>query len=279
MVDILDLLAANPQIQQFLTSLGISVTKEAGKKIGKWIVESITTKIRGSELFEDRKIKETEQLLDGLISQKKTTGITLLGNYWIEFLTFMFPDREIAIDRLTQTECDYIAQRIFTGLGFEQLLLDTGYRPEKIRYMTSFPGVQSRANHYFDLAARFEQEYFDNFLCARVIDIRVGSPKIFVNSLPRVVSDINGNPSRPPIFRDHDIFAIVMSNELSLLKLSRLRQTIRTVQETNDVILPRLILISNQELLELLSRENKEERGDRMKRKFQEARLYRGGIE
>ena len=279
MVDILDLLASNLQIQQFLTSLGISVTKEAGKKIGKWIVGSITAKIRESKLFEDRKIRETEQLLDGLISKKKTTGITLLANYWIEFLAFMLPDREITIDKLTATECDYIAQRILTGLGFEQLVLDIGYRPEKIRYMTSFSGVQSRANHYFDLAARFEQEYFDNFLCARVIDIRVSSPQDFVNSLPRVVSDINGDPSRPPIFRDHDIFAIVMSNELSSYRLTRLRQTIRTVQETNDVILPRLILMSNQELLELLSCENKEERGSRMKRKFQEVRLYRGGVE
>ena len=273
----MDLLMSNPQIQQFLTSLGISTAKEAGEKIGKWIVDSIATKIKESKLFKDKKIQETEELLNGLITKKKPAGITLLGNYWIDFLTFMFPDREVAIDKLTQTECDYIAQRIFTGLGFEQLLLDVGCKLEKIRYMTHFTGVQSRAPHNFDLAASFEQKFFDNFLCARVIDIRLSSPQDFVNSLPRVVSDINGDPSTPPLLRDHDIITIVMANKLSSYRLTKLRQTIRTVQETNDIILPRLVLISNQELLELLGSEDYEERGKRMDRKFQEVRLYRGG--
>ena len=277
LADILDLLMSNPQIQQFLTSLGMSTAKEAGEKIGKWVVDSITTKIRDSKLFGNQKIKAADELLNGLIS-KKPTGITLLTNYWLEFLTFMFPDREITIDKLNQSECDYIAQRIFTGLGFEQLLLDMGYRLEKIRYMTYFPGLQSRAFHYFDLAANFEQEYFDNVLCARVIDIRVSSPQDFVNSLPRVVSDINGDPYRPPILRDHDIVTIIISNDLSTSRLTKFRQTIRTVQETN-IILPRLILIANQELSELLRCKNQKERGDRMRRKLQEVRLYRGVVE
>jgi len=268
---------SNPQIQQFLTSLGISAAKEAGEKIGRWIVDSIAAKIKESKLFKDEKIRETEELLDGLISKKKTAGITLLGNYWIDFLTFMFPDREVAIDKLTRTECDYVAQRIFTGLGFEQLLLDLGCKLEEIRYMTHFPGVQSRALHYFDLAASYEQKFFDNFLCARVIDIRMSSPQDFVNSLPRVVSDINGNPSTQLVFRDHDIIAIVMANELSSHRLTRLRQTMRTVQDTNDTFLPRLVLFSNQELLELLSSEDYEQRARRMDRKFLEVRLYRGG--
>jgi len=277
LVDILDLLMSNPQIQQFLTSLSMSATKEAGEKIGKWIVNSIECKIKESKLFRNEKIKETDGLLKELIS-KKTKEITPLTNYWIEFLTFMFPDREIMIDKLNETDCDYIAHRIFTGLGFEQLLLDMGYRIEKIRYMTHFPGLQSRALHYFDLAASFEQEYFDNFLCARVIDIRVSSPQDFVNSLPRVVSDINGDPTRPAQLRDHDIITIIVSNNLTLNRLTKLRQTIRTVQDI-DTFLPRLVLVSNQELSELLECKDDKERGERMKRKFQDIRLYRGVIE
>lgn len=276
MSDLLELLILNPQIQQFLTSLGMSAAKEAGQRIGKWIVDSIANKIKRSKLFEDTRIRETEQLLTGLISEKKTR-ITLLASYWLDFLTFMFPDREVTIDKLTEADCDYIAQRIFTGLGFEQLLLDIGYELEKIQYMTYFSGIQSRARHYFDLTASYEQEYFDNFLCARVIDIRVSSPQDFVNSLPRVVDDINGDPSRPSLLRDHDIIPLVMANQLSSYRVNKLRQTIRTVQETNDVILPRLVLVSNQELLELLGSTNLEERRKRIRRKFEEVRLYRGG--
>jgi len=277
LADIVDLLVSNPQIQQFLASLTISVTKEAGGQIGKWIVNSIGAKIRGSKLLKEERIKEADKVLNGLIA-KKTSEMTLLANYWIEFMTFMFPDREITIDKLSESECDYIAQRIFTGLEFEQLLLDMGYKPDKIRYMTHFSGLQSRALYYFDLTASFEQEYFDNFLCARVIDIRASSPQEFINSIPRVVSDINGDPSRPAVLRDHDIFNIVLSNDLSSSRLTKLRQTVRTVQDTNPFI-PRLVLVTNQELSEFLLCKNSEERAERIRSKLQDVRLYRGVVE
>lgn len=254
----------------------MSAAKEAGQRIGKWVVDSIATKIKESRLFKEKRITETEDLLAGLVSEKKTR-ITLLASYWIDFLTFMFPDREVTIDKLTQADCDYIAQRIFTGLGFEQLLLDIGYELEKIQYMSYFSGIQSLTRYYFDLTASYEQEYFDNFICARVVDIRVSSPQDFINSLPRVIADINGDPSRPSLLRDHDIIPLVMANQLSTHQLNKLRKTIRTVQDTNDVILPRLVLFSNLELLELLGSTNLEERKKRIKRKFEEVRPYRGG--
>jgi hypothetical protein len=277
LTDIVDLLVSNPQIQQFLASLTVSVTKEAGSRIGKWIVSSIGAKMRESQLLGDDRVKDANKVLNELIT-RKTSGMTLLANYWIEFLTFMFPDREMTIDRLSESECDYIAQRILTGLEFEQLLLDTGYKPDKIRYMTHFSGLQSRALYYFDITASFEQEYFDNFLCARVIDIRASSPQDFVNSIPRVVSDINGDPSSPAILRDHDIFGVVLSNDLSSSRLTRLRQTIRTVQDTNPSV-PRLVLVTNQELSEFLACDTQEERAERIKSKLQEFRLYRGVVE
>ena len=276
MSDLLELLILNPQIQQFLTSLGLTTAREAGQRIGKWVVDSIAEKVKKSKLLTENRMRETEKLLTELVSEKKMR-VTPLANYWINFLAFMFPDREATIDKLTKADCDYIAQRIFTGLGFQQLVLDVGYGLEKMRYMTHFIGVHSRAFHYFDLTASYEQEYFDNFLCARVIDIHVSSPQDFVNSLPTVVGDINGDVSRPPILRDHDIIPLVMANRLSSNALTKLRHSIRTVQEKNDIILPRLVLVSNQELLELLSSKNIEERKKRMKRKFEEVRLYRGG--
>lgn len=277
LVDVLDLLMSNPQVQQFLTSLSMTITTEAGGQIGKWVVSSIGSKIKSCKLFKNDKIGKTEKLLNDLIS-KKSEEITLFSNYWIEFLTFMFPDREVSIDKLTMAECDYIAQRILTGLGFEQLVLETGYKSTKIRYMTHFSGLQSNALYYFDITAGFEQEYFDNFLFGRVIDTRVSSPQEFINSIPAAVSDINGDPARPAQLRDHDIITMIIPNDLTSSRLAKLRQTIRTVQERNPFI-PRLVLMPNQEFSELLACTNPEERKERMRRKFQDVRLYRGVIE
>jgi len=276
-VDILDLLVTNPQVQQFLTSLGLSVAKEAGQKIGKWVVNSISTKLTHLQWFEEKRIEESKNTLEGLFIKKPVHQVSLLGNYWIEFLTFMFPEREVEINKLTENDCDYVAQRIFTAMCFEQLLLDTQCNIENIRYMTYFSGIQSRDYHYFDLKARFEQRFFDNFLCARVIDIMANSPLAYVNSLPRVVSDINGNPNTPSVLRDHDVIAVVLSRDPSNRTITRLRSTIRSVQETSNIILPRLILFTNQELLEILGSQNPKDRSTRLERKLQEVKLYRGG--
>jgi hypothetical protein len=257
-------------------SLSISATKEAGERVGRWIVASIGAKLKGSKLFKVEKVKEAEQMLSSLIT-KKTGEMTLLSNYWIEVITFMFPDREIDLPKLNENECDYVAQRIFSGLGFEQLLLDAGYKLPKIRYMTHLSGLESQQIYYFDIVASFEQEYFDNFLCARVIDTRVSSPQDYINSIPRAVSDINGKSGRPTL-RDHDIIGIVLSNDVSSGRLVKLRQNIRTVQETN-LSIPRLILLTDQELNNLLSCSNDEQRSKSIRSKLQDPRLYRGVIE
>jgi len=277
LADLLDLLMSNPQIQQFLLSLTMSMSKEAGEKVGKWIVGSIANGLKTIKLLSKEKMSEADKVLEGLIS-KKTTGITMLTNYYMDFMSFMFPDREIDIEKLSKEECEYVGQRIFIGLSFEQLLLDIGYKLNKMRYLTRFPGLQSNSLYYFDLAASFEQEYLDNLLFARVVNTRFGSPQEFVNSLPRVVSDINGDFSRPTLLRDHDIIAVIVSDELSGSRLTKLRQTIRTVQDTN-AILPRVVLVTSQEIFELLNCGDAKERSERIRRKFQEVRFYRGVVE
>jgi len=275
LVDVLELLSSNMQIQQFLISLGTTAAKETGERVGKWVVDSIALKIKEAKLFRDDKIKKTEKELNDLISKGKEGSISLAQSFWIDFLTFMFPEREVRIDELNTDLCSYIANRIYVGLAFEQLLLDIGYKLERIRYMTHFEGLQSKMPHYFDLAAMYEQEYFDNLLAARVIDLTVNSPNDFINSLPSVVRDINGGLNHARL-RDHDIICIVLSNDLTTRQVTRLRQTIRTVQTSYDVFLPRLVLFTNDELKSLLGCEDKRERGRRTTEKFIEVRPYRG---
>jgi hypothetical protein len=265
------------QIQQFLVSLGTTAAKETGEKVGRWVVNSIISRISKSKLFREHEIKKTEKTLMEFVSKGEKVGLSLVQNFWIDFMTFMFPEREVTIDELDTKLCGYIANRIYTGLGFEKLLLDAGYELDRIHYMISLQGQQSLTPHYFDLAASYEQEYFDNFLVARVIDVTVSSPQDFVNSLPTVVRDINGDIfAKPAFLRDHDIICVIISNDLTNRQLTRLRQTIRTVQISNPIILPRLVLFTNDELTNLLACKEKEERGRRVLEKFHEVRPYRG---
>jgi len=276
-VDLLDLLLSNVQIQQFLTSLGTSAARETGEKVGKWVVTSIAKKAKESKLFKEDKVKKTEEILDEFVSKGKKSGLSLVQSFWMDFLTFMFPDREVTIDKLDSGLSSYIANRIYFGLGFEQLLLDAGYKHERIRYMTHFQGQQSLTPHYFDLAATYEQEYFDNLLLARVVDLTVSSPHDFVNSLPSVVRDINGDLlARHAFLRDHDVISIIISNDLNSRQLARLRQLIRTVQISNDIFLPRLVLFTNEEITGLLACDDQKKRGQRVMEKFNEVRPYRG---
>jgi len=69
--DILELLLSNPQIQQFLTSLGTTAAKETGEKVGKWIVNSIAVKIRESKLFKEDKVAKAEKELNEVLSKGK----------------------------------------------------------------------------------------------------------------------------------------------------------------------------------------------------------------
>jgi len=69
--DILDLLVSSPQIREFLLTLSLSAAKEAGERAGKWVVDSLTSKIKKSNLFQKEKVAKTEQVLYELISNKK----------------------------------------------------------------------------------------------------------------------------------------------------------------------------------------------------------------
>ena len=71
MPDILDLLVSSPQIREFLLTLSLSAAKEAGERAGKWVVDSLTSKIKKSNLFQKEKVAKTEQVLYELISNKK----------------------------------------------------------------------------------------------------------------------------------------------------------------------------------------------------------------
>ena len=277
LIDILELILSNPQIQQFFTSVVTSASKEAGEKVGKCVVSALSRKIKGAKLFDDKAIARTEATLNGFIAKGKNSGLSLAQNFWLEFFEFMFPDMGITIDKLDEKLSSYIANRIYYGIGFQQLLLNAGYKFDRMHYMTYIQGRDSLAAYYFDLIATYEQEYFDNLLLARVIDMNISSPQDFVNSLPSVIRDVNGYSTvNRSVLRDHDIISIIVSNDLNTKQSTKLRQIIRTVQASNDLFLPRIVLFTSEEIGGLLACQDEAERGKRVVEKFQASRPYRG---
>lgn len=277
LTNVLDLILSNPEIQQFFTSVVSSASKEAGEKVGKWIVGALSKKIKGTQLFDKTAIAATEATLNGFIDKGKNSGLSLAQNFWLEFFDFMFPDMGITIEKLDEKLTNYIANRIYFGVGFQQLLIDAGYKFDGMHYMTSVHGRESSTEYYFDLVATYEQEYFDNILLARVIDWNISSPQDFVNSLPSVVRDINGSSmTNRSALRNHDIISIIISDDLNTRQSTKLRQIIRTVQASNDLFLPRIVLFTSDEIGSLLSCTNEVERGKRVIEKFHETRPYRG---
>ena len=273
----LDLILSNPQVSQFLSSVVASASKDAGEKVGKWVVDALSKKIKGAKLFEPEAVSKTEIALNGFLTEGKNSGLSLAQNFWLDFFDFMFPDMGITIENLDEKLSSYIANRIYYGIGFEQLLINAGYKFERIHYMTSIQGQDSLWPYYFDLVATYEQEYFDNLILARVVDWNVNSPQDYVNSLPSLIRDINGYSTvKRPLVRDHDIISIIISNDLSTRQSTKLRQIIRTVQGSNDIFLPRIVLFTSEEIGNLLACQNEEERGKRVLEKFKESRPYRG---
>lgn len=119
----------------------------------------------------------------------------------------MFPERTVDGNTLTEEDCDYIVARTYAASELQSLLCDMNYDPRQISYMAQIQG-KSKSIYFFDLRAWYKQEYFDNLLIGRIIDNRIGVPTEYVNSLPMLVQDINGDTvASPAVIRDHDILS------------------------------------------------------------------------
>ena len=128
------------------------------------------------------------------------------------------------------------------------------YKPNCVSYMHQIQGKRSRTPYFFDLRASYEQEYFNNLLFVRVVDGRVCIPTDYIKTLPTLVQDINGDISiSPAAIRDHDLFCIVQTGKIDNSGL--VLQTVRTIQDSYDVFLPRVLYFTEEEIENLLMME------------------------
>lgn len=132
---------------------------------------------------------------------------------------------------------------------------------------------KSKSIYFFDLKAWYNQEYLDNLLIGRVIDNRIGVPTEYVNSLPMLVQDINGDTAESPAIRDHDIFVLAHTGKIE--KPESIKNTIKTVQTTYDTFLPRILYLTEEDLEELV-RMGRKKAAAQLTSKIKVMRPYRG---
>jgi len=272
MVDLVELLLQNEPIRFFLSSVAISAGKDTAEKTGKWIVESLVGKIRRVPHENKTKLAEAEKSLKQLTAGGQSSG--LVGSFWLDFLEFMFPERPMGIDDINPDLSEYVAGRIYAGLGFQQLLYDLKFEVGSVKYMSQYQGRRSQGRYYFDLAALYSQEYYDHRLMVRVVDARESVPTLFVKALPTVVQDINGEVQSNPIIQNHDTMVIIQTGRTPRRQLENLREAVRTTQADYDFTLPRLVLLTHEELSGLLELDT-EERVANLREKLQSAKLAR----
>src|SRR5216683_3982917 len=174
MVELVELLLQNEPIRFFLSSVALSAGKTTAEKTGKWIVESLVSKLKRVPHENKAKLAEAEKSLKQLTAGGQATG--LVGSFWLDFVEFMFPERPMGIEDINQDLSEYVAGRIYAGLGFQQLLYDLNFEMGSVKYMSQYQGRRSQGRYYFDLGALYTQEYYDHRLIVRVVDARESAP-------------------------------------------------------------------------------------------------------
>lgn len=272
MSDTIDIILGSPQLNQFLVSLCASFGAEVAKDIGKSIFASLKNRFERNKNIDKTKIDELGKKLLSFPEKKDISKLTQA--FYLDFVTFMFQERDVKADKLSDEDCNYIATRTCAAFELESILLDMGYDISRIKYMAHLNGRKSRIPYSFDLMASYPQEYFDNVLITRIIDSRVCIPTEFINSIPMLIQDINGNTSESPsILRDHDIFFLIQTGKLE--NIGKIRQTIRIVQESFDVFLPRIIYLTEEDLERLMNIE-RAKAAESLSSRIKENQPYRG---
>lgn len=271
MADLVNIVLNNPYIGQFLSSLTLSFGTETGKRVSGWIFDSLEGKLRSNKTPQQEIDKAKRHF--STFTQKKDNTAYMSSLFWMEFLNFMFPERLVDGNALTQEDCAYIIARTYAASEFHSLLCDLNYDQSQIKYMAQIQG-KSKSVYNFDLKAWYRQEYFDNLLIGRVIDNRIGVPTEYINGLPMLVQDINGDSTASPAtIRDHDLFVLIHTGKIE--KPDTIRNAVKTVQYTYDIFLPRILYITERELEDLVTMEKKKA-SDRLSSRIRELRPYRG---
>lgn len=127
MAELASIIMNNPYIGQFLTSLSTSFGTEIGGRVAGWICDSLEDRFRRNKV--PPKDIEKAQRYFAKFSEKTDANEFLTSVFWMDFLTFMFPERTVDGNSLTEQDCDYIIARTYAASELQSLLCSMNYNP------------------------------------------------------------------------------------------------------------------------------------------------------
>ena len=272
MAEAIALTASNPFIQSLLVGIASSAAYDAIKKIIKNLCDHFE---RRDDLFESEDIKEMEDQFAGIFERyEKGQWGSVQKTFLEQFQQFLFPNRKIVFEHLDESQCEYIAERVFYGVSFQSMLVDAGYTKENVEYLFPFPSKYvGSPPYYFDIKATREYSLIDHLLVGRVVDSRALDPIDSLQAIPTRIREINeANPQRG--FRDFDLYIVIHTGHYTDPLSMRIRNMLRNYNETRSD-LPRFTYFTKEEL-DFLMKLKKEDRAVSLQHKLLDLKIYRG---
>ena len=270
-IDYIALIASNPLIFNLLTGIASNAAYDGVKKVVKCLIGHIKRK---PEVFVPKQIEQIEaQFASSFERYEKGHWASLRRRFLEEFQQFLFPNRQIDLEHLSEPQCEYIAERLFYGISFQMMLLELGYKKDDVKYMFAFPGRYVRSPYYFDIKAKYEIPFVDQLLVTRIVDSRVVDPIECLQAIPVRIKEINdANPQAQ--FRDFDLYVIVHTGQYND-SLSQRMKGILEMYRKMESSLPNFTYFKKQELDHLMEFSQKE-RIISLRQRFSDLKVDRG---
>lgn len=273
MSEVIDFVLANP----FLLNILAGVASRGVYDVGKTIITHLwkTFRQRPTVFPDTRRVDGIKTSFnESLDRYQKGFPAVVNKPLWNDFFQLFFPDQRVSISRLDETQCEYIAERLYCGATFRSLLLDIDYKEEKIYYPFRMPGLRITTPHCFDLGAILESIYIDNLTIVKVLDNRSGgSPREYVQGIPSMIKQINKYVPPHSVFRNFDIFVLIHTGSVNEESSTLVKDNIRYIQEEYSFI-PRIIYYKVDDIDRLLNL-SREERRENLVREFKSVKIDR----
>ena len=275
MSEVINFVLANP----FLLNILAGVASRGVYDVGKTIITHLWKNFRQRPTVfpESQNVNRIKTSFnESLDRYQKGLPAAVNEALWNDFFRLFFPDQRVSISHLTETQCEYIADRLYCGAALRSLLLDLGYKKEKIYYPFRMPGLRITTPHCFDLGAMLESVYIDNLTVVKVLDSRSGgSPPEHVLGIPSIIKQINKNAPPQSGFRDFDLFVLIHAGSVNEESSTLVKDNIRFIQQEEEYsFIPRITYYKVDDIDRLLNL-SPGERRENLLREFKNVKMDR----
>lgn len=266
----INLIASNPILQNLVIGVASNAVYDVVKRIMSHLWQHFGSR---SDVFKSEQVETIKtKVTRAFEGYDRGEWSSLDETFSTQFQQFLFPNRKIVMEKLDESQCNYVAERLFYGASFQSMLMDLGYTKENMKYMFAFPSKYADSPYYFDIKAKLQFPCVDKLLVARVVDNRAFDPIESLQAIPTRIKEINSmNPTAR--FRDFDLYITVHTGHYESSLNVRMKDILKTLQDAQSDY-PRFVLFEKQELDHLIKLD-KSDRVVSLKQKLTDFKIER----